>query len=259
MKNRATTRGTTEHTREQPRTTENQQDEQSEKDKQNQKHTQKQTSQTAAKKKPNQQAKRKARDKPTTKPTSQTKGKSQHNRPTTQTSTQPKTSSATNRHSTHETRKPASRHQPPSQVSGAPPLRGEHLKGVELHGGGAELKPGPLPRPRRQVVTRNPNHLHPTDAVARKLAHNAHAKPPAVALREEGARLRLRPRPKPPPLKPRLRLGRKGDGSMDVRRRLTILPHHQGPHRPNRTQPGLHRRVASRGGSVYSLMYSLRP
>ena len=61
-------------------------------------------------------------------------------------------------------------------------MRGEHLKGVELHGGGAELKPGQRPRPRRQVVTRNPNHLHPTDAVARKLAHNAHAKPPAVAL-----------------------------------------------------------------------------
>merc|ERR1711903_10293 len=198
MKNRATTGGTTEHTREQPRTTE---------DKQNQKHKRSTPARHQGKNQPN---KPKERQEP---PTSN----NQTNKPK-------ERQEPDQRHTTHETRKPASRHQPPSQVSGAPPLRGEHLKRVELHGGGAELKPGLRPRPRRQVVTRNPNHLHPTDAVARKLAHNAHAKPPAVALREEGARLRLRPRPKPPPLTPRLRLGRKGDGSMDVRRRLTILP-----------------------------------
>ena len=177
------TGGTTEHAREQPRTNENQQDKQNRKDsrndedKQSQKHKQKHTSQTPGKK-----AK--------TKPTSQKKERQEPNQQAkTHTSTTKEPSSATHKHTkgtnvpTHETRKPASRHQPPSQVSGAPPLRGEHLKGVELHGGGAELKPGLRPRPRRQVVTRNPNHLHPTDAVARKLAHNAHAKPPAVALR----------------------------------------------------------------------------
>ena len=110
MKNRATTGGTTEHTREQPRTTENQQDKQNEtdrrndEDKQNQKHKRSTPARHQGKNQPN---KPKERQEP---PTSN----NQTNKPK-------ERQEPDQRHTTHETRKPASRHQPPSQVPQVPP------------------------------------------------------------------------------------------------------------------------------------------
>ena len=139
----------------------------------------------------------------------------------TKSTTHSRVKTRTNRvHTTHP------RHTPPHSArpsgSGAAPLRGVRLKGIEL-----KVRPPRTSRLRArrlgsQHITRRAHHRRTQQAVTSKLTHHANPDPAPEGLQEEGPRLRLGACPHACPVASRRLASRQADHRVHIGRGLPI-------------------------------------